>query len=280
MSGTDLSIGVCSWSIDRDDCLHSIQIAANELKVKVLQIGLFSQTTIESTDADAVKQALESVDMHVPSVFIGFEGEDYSSIKRINETGGFTPDGLYKTRLERIRKVAEWTNAISAKSISIHIGTIPVEHASPVFEKLVARCHEVVDLLANHHLRLLLETGREPIDTLIRFIEAVGRPDVGINFDPANLVIYGTDDPVSAIKKMANRIEIVHLKDAHLSLQTGVEYGQAASLGSGDVQIPRIISKLRAKGYTGPLLIENNMQEGGIDSIRNAINYVRSMLDV
>lgn len=259
--------------------MRSIQIAANELKVKVLQIGFFSQSAIEGTDAVAVKQTLVSADIHVPGVFIGFEGEDYSSIERINETGGLTPDELYKTRLDRIQQAAEWANAISAKSISIHIGTIPVEHASPVFEKLVTRCQEVADLLANHHLRLLLETGREPIDTLLQFIEAVGRTYIGVNFDPANLVIYGTDDPVSAIKKLAKQIKIVHLKDARLSVQPGIDYGQAVPLGSGDVQIPRIISKLRATGYTGPMLIENNIHDGGIDSICNAIIYVQSMLE-
>ena len=71
---------------------------------------------------------------------------------------------------------------------------------------------------------------------------------------------------------------LVHVKDAVRSSRPGVDYGRPAPLGAGDVQIARVVSKLRATGYGGPLLIECDTRETGPDAIRNAAEYLRSLL--
>ena len=273
------SIGVCSWSLDRNDCLRSIQIAEHDLNVHVMQIDFFTRSAIDHADANKIKQSADAARIHIPGVFVGFDGEEYSSIKRIAETGGLYPDESYLDRLAAIEKAAQITASLGASTLSIHIGTISANVASSEFDKLVSRCAEAADRLVERNLHLLLETGREPIETLLYFIEAVGRSNVGVSFDPGNLIIYGTDDPVRAVRKLSRRIELVHLKDARVSSRPGVEYGQSAPLGTGDVQIPRVISRLRAVGYGGPLLIEGNHRAGGINSVRDGVQYIRSMLE-
>jgi len=216
--------------------------------------------------------------VRIVGTFAGFEGEDYASIASIAETGGLTPDEHYRKRLEMIRRVGALSAATGCPFVAIHVGTVPAETDAPTWTKLIERTREAADMLASTGLRLLLETGREPVDVLTAFIDALERDNVAVNFDPGNLIVYGVDDPVRAVSTLRTRIENVHLKDAFRSSDPGVAYGSRASLGTGDAGIARVISKLRVTGYTGPLLIEGGGPQGSIGAIREAASYVRSML--
>lgn len=275
----NLPIGVCSWSLDRNDILRAIEIASHELHVSVMQLGFFSRESLRGANADQICRLSKSTNLQIPGIFIGYENEDYSSIETITTTGGLLPDEFYDQRLAMMCDAASLAVNVHASTISIHVGTIPHDASSPDFIKLVDRCSEVAQALADRGLQLLLETGRESIDTLQQFIQAVGRDHIAVNFDPCNLIIYGVDDPVKAVSRLKGCVEMVHLKDAKRSDNPGVDYGQAAAMGTGDVQIPRVLSKLRTIGYTGPLLIENNIRDGGLQPIKDGINYIRSMLE-
>ena len=272
------SIGICSWCIDRHDVIASIERAGRELGASVIQLGFFTADVIEEADGEAIREAAEAARVSPIGTFIGFEDEDYSSIGRIAETGGYTPDDLYPTRLALTRKAAKLTAQVGSPSLSVHAATIPANPGSSVYTKLVDRLREVADAVGEHAVRLLMETGREPIDTLLEFIANVGRGNVGINFDPGNLVIYGTDDPVDAAARLAGFADIVHVKDARRSPRPGIDYGRAVPLGQGDVQIPRVLSKLLTHGFSGPILVETRPLQGDQHGLQGAIDYVRSML--
>lgn len=279
MSTSTFEIGVCGWSIDREDAVSAIRVAGGELGLHVMQLGFFSQQAIDRADAELIGQAAREHGVRIVGTFAGFEHEDYASIASIAETGGLTPDEFYHDRVEMIRRVGALSRALECPFVAIHVGTIPDDLSSPTWGTLVARTAEVADLLASSGLRLLLETGREPVAVLLGFIEAVGRENVAVNFDPGNLIVYGVDDPARAVSKLRARIENVHLKDACQSTEPGVAYGSRAVLGTGDAQIARVVSKLRVTGYAGPLLIEGGGSEGGVDAIREAAGYLRSMLE-
>jgi sugar phosphate isomerase/epimerase len=273
----ELFIGVCGWSLDRHDVLRSIATAA-EIDLRVIQLGFFTRAAVENADARAIRAKSDQCGVNICGSFIAFEGEDYSSISRIAATGGLRPNDAYAERFRLTQQAAKLAAAVGATSLAMHAATIPRDSADPAFATLSSRVREVADALAERKLHLLLETGREPAGTLLRFLDAVGRDNIAVNFDPANFVVYGTDDPVGAVSKLRDRIELVHLKDASRPVRPGVDYGRAAAFGTGDVQIARVVSKLRATGYRGPLLIECDTRESGLDAIRNAADYLRSML--
>jgi len=279
VSTNALEIGVCTWSIDREDPVAAIGVAGGALGLRVVQVGFFSQQAIDRADAQLIDRTAREHGVRIVGTFAGFEREDYSSIASIAETGGLAPDDCYPDRMEMIRRVGVYSVAWGCPFVAIHAGTIPDDPSSPKWGVLVARTREVADLLAASGLRLLLETGREAASILRAFIEAVGRDNVGVNFDPGNLIVYGTDDPARAVSTLRGRIENVHLKDAFQSPAPRVAYGARAVLGTGDAQIARVISKLRTTGYTGPLLIEGGGSQGGIEAVREAAGYVRSMLE-
>jgi sugar phosphate isomerase/epimerase len=272
-----LSIGVCGWSLDRHDVLRSISTAA-EIGLPIVQLGFFTRAAVENTDAGAIRAKAGQCGVTICGAFIAFEGEDYSSISRIAATGGLRPNDAYAERFRLTQQAAEIAAAVGATSLAMHAATIPCDPADPAYATLASRVGEVADALAERKLNLLLETGRESADTLLRFFDAVGRDNIAVNFDPANFVVYGADDPVGAVSKLRDRIELVHLKDASRPVRPGVDYGHTAAFGTGDVQIARVVSKLRATGYRGPLLLEVDTRATGIDAVRGAADYLRSML--
>jgi len=274
----EFPIGVCGWCIDRHDAHRSVEVAGRDLGLRIAQIGFFTAQAVRTADAAAIAKTAQAAEVKLAGVFVGFEGEDYTSIARIAETGGFLPDKHYPARLAVTKAIIDLAIGIGSTSVSVHAGTVPGDTTSPDYGELVARVGEAADYAATRGIRLLLETGRESVDALSRFINAVHRNNVGVNFDPGNFVVYGTDDPIAAVTRLKGRIEIVHLKDAVPSSRPGVDYGRPAPLGAGDVQIARVISKLRATGYRGPLLLECETREGGLDAIRNAADYLRTLL--
>ncbi len=233
---------------------------------------------MRSASADLIRRTAERCKVSLAGVFVAFEGEDYSSIARIAETGGLNPDDRWAERSEALCSAIALAADIGCPTIALHAGTIPSDPGSLLHRSLIARVREVADNAGGSSLRILLETGRESAGVLLRFLEEVARPNVAVNFDCGNFVVYGVDEPASAVTKLKGRIDLVHLKDAKRSAQPGVAFGAPAPLGAGDAQIPRVVSKLRATGYRGPLLIEGPIGEHSLEAIRHARDYLRTML--
>jgi L-ribulose-5-phosphate 3-epimerase len=271
-------IGVCTWSIARHDVVRGIEYAASKLTLRVAQVGFFTEQSVRTADPIVIARASRRLGVEIISPFVAFEREDYASIERIAATGGYGFDEEYALRLELTRQAARLASALECASISAHAGTVPEDPAEAMYGKLVERVREVADLLREHDLRLLIETGREPARVLARFIDAVGRDNVGVNFDPGNFVIYGTDDPAQAVFPLKDRIDNVHMKDAAASADPGVSYGGPAALGAGDARIPRVLKDLRAAGYSGPLIIEADTRRLGMEALQNAVDYLRATL--
>lgn len=270
-------IGVCSWSIDRHDVTGSLA-CAGELGLVAAQIGFFTEASVQSADAGAIATAAQDAGVTLVGSFIAFEDEDYRSIDSIARTGGFAPDDLFDNRLALTETVAGLTASLGCPTLAVHIGTVPADPPDSSFAKLVERTAVVADRLATHGLTLLIETGRESADTLVQFMHAVGRENIGVNFDPANFVVYGTDEPVAAVKTLAGHVRLVHMKDAVRSEAPGTTYGRPAGLGGGDACIARLTSKLRTIGYDGPLLIECSGSQAGTETVARAADYLRSLL--
>ena len=275
---TALTLGVCSWAIDRHDVLRAIEVAGSVGGIQALQVGFFTEESLRTTDPSAIATAARNAGIALTSSFLAFEDEDYGSIGRIAETGGFGWDEVFEKRLAIMRDVAALTVEMACRAVAMHVGTIPPDSADPVHVKLVERTRLTADLLADNNLALHLETGREPAQTLLRFLQEVDRPHVGVNFDPGNFVIYGTDHPVEAFAHLNRHIEVVHLKDAVRAADPGKNFGRPAPLGTGEACIARIVGRLRALKCPAPLLIECSRQDAGEQTVRSATEFLRSML--
>ena len=272
-----LEIGVCTWSIDRHDPVASLAQARNKLALGVAQIGFFGGAAVEAADPARIRAAAVETQVALAAAFVGYDDQDYSSIEALTRTGGLIPDDHWSARLDLTLRAGVVTRGLGLDKLGIHVGTIPTDRNGPAFGRLVERTQRVADGLREQGLTLLIETGPDPADLLVTFLEALARPNVMVNFDPANIVAYGSGDPVEAVSQLRGRVALVHVKDAVASKRPGVDWGSEVFPGTGEADIPRVISKLRAGGYRGPLLIERRTG-GGVGDIAECVEYVQSLI--
>jgi sugar phosphate isomerase/epimerase len=139
----------------------------------------------------------------------------------------------------------------------------------------------VCDHASRHGQTFAMETGQERAGLLLRFLRDVDRPNLKINFDPANLILYGTDEPIGALKELASLVVSVHCKDGDPP-PAGVPgaLGSERPLGKGSVGIPRFVQTLRDVGFPGPLNVERESedQEQRWHEIADGISLLRSLL--
>ncbi|RMH16269.1 MAG: sugar phosphate isomerase/epimerase, partial [Gammaproteobacteria bacterium] len=117
---------------------------------------------------------------------------------------------------------------------------------------------------------------QETADDLLRFLEAVNKPNLGVNFDPANMILYGKGDPVDAVRKLVGFIRQVHIKDAVSSAVPG-EWGTEVPAGEGEVDWPAFLSVLQDAGYAGHFVIEREAGEDRVGDILKAVRLIRNL---
>jgi sugar phosphate isomerase/epimerase len=143
----------------------------------------------------------------------------------------------------------------------MHIGFVPVDRNGADYRDLVNCTRDLLDHAAGNGQKMHLETGQETADHLLEFIHDVARPNLFINFDPANMILYGTGNPIEALRKVGKYVRSVHCKDATWAAEgvRGREWGREVALGTGDVGMETYLRTLLEIGYTGPLTIEREI---------------------
>jgi sugar phosphate isomerase/epimerase len=259
-------LGVCSWSLrptspaDLAEKVRACGLSAVQLALEPVRSGAWSLAE--------TRNALERGGVTLLSGMFSTRGEDYSTLASIRATGGLVPD----THWEANRRAARETAALAARLglglVSFHAGFLP-EEAGAERAQLVERLRAVADLFAAEGVRIALETGQEGADTLLALLAELERPAVGVNFDPANMLLYGTGDPVAALRALAPRVLQVHLKDARRSGVPG-EWGTEVPLGQGEVDWPAFFAVLAERGLDCDLVIEREAGGERIEDVRAA----------
>jgi sugar phosphate isomerase/epimerase len=104
---------------------------------------------------------------------------------------------------------------------------------------------------------------------MLRAIEAIGMDNVGINFDTANLVLYGKANTADALDVFGKYVRNTHCKDGEYPTE-GTKLGREVPLGEGRANMPAVMNKLSALGYEGPYIIEREID--GEEQIRDIVN--------
>ncbi|HXG24862.1 MAG TPA: sugar phosphate isomerase/epimerase family protein [Chthonomonadales bacterium] len=224
-----------------------------------------------------LRKALAAAGITVTCVFSGYPGESYEDIPTIRSTVGLVPAATREERLRLSYEHADFAYRIGAPVLAAHIGFVPDDTNHPDYQGTVAAVRALCDHCAGHGMKFALETGQETAQTLLRFIQDVGKPNLGVNFDPANMMLYGSGDPIEALDLVGRYVIGVHCKDGDYPAQPGT-LGHEYPLGQGKVGFPRFIQKLKDLGYTGPLTIEREISgEQQMQDIRTAITLLESL---
>lgn len=232
---------------------------AQELGVPTVQLHSPSKQVRTAETARAFLDRCKSAGITVTCMFGGFEGESYADIPTVKRTVGLVPPETRGERTKELKEIADFAKLMGLACVGLHIGFVPHDKSDPLFGQIVAIAQDVCDHLKKNGQALHLETGQEAAEGLLQFIHAVGRDNLFINFDPANMILYGTGNPIEALKKVGKYVRSVHCKDGKWAANPGKEWGQEVPLGDGDVGMETYLRTLKEIGYTGPLTIEREI---------------------
>jgi sugar phosphate isomerase/epimerase len=242
-----------------------------------VQLGLAGLSAMDTQNQREELNHLQNNNIHITGGMVGFPGEDYSTIASIRKTGGFVPDNDWPARKVITQQAAQLAKELNLPHISAHVGFVP-PRGQGGYQPVVDRIREIADLFAKHNLALLMETGQEQAEELLEFLHDLKRDNVHINFDPANMILYGAGDPIKAIKTLGQHIKHVHVKDATPSINPGQDWGAEVPFGTGNVNPERFLQALHEIGYKGPLCIEREAGTQRLTDVKTAIEVLKRVL--
>ncbi len=272
-----LSLGVCSWSLQVRN-VAELRRLLDGLGINVAQIACGDPHHASWDEGDAFPEAARSSGILMTGAMLGFPGEDYTTPQTIKETGGFGNPATQAERLKRLEWALERTRALGLADLTLHAGFLP-QPGDPDRSAMLATLARAAELASKSGVTLAFETGQETAELLHATLAELRAPNLKINFDPANMLLYDMGDPIKAVELLGPNIRSVHVKDARRPRTPG-HWGEEVPLGEGEVDIPRFIKVLKSIGYQGPLVIEREVgdQAGRLRDVAHGLKFLRECL--
>src|SRR5262245_24879551 len=246
-------LAVCSWSLQPTDPQQLVQ-HLRTIGVSRVQLALDplrENPAVWGSTAELFREQ----GIGIVSGMFGTVGEDYSTPESIRRTGGLVPDDTWEENWENAQANAELAERLGLRLVTFHAGFLPHEESDPQFEKLQHRIRLVADLYAAKGIDLAFETGQETAVTLKLFLEKLGRSNIGVNFDPANMLLYDKGDPIDALRTLGPWVKQCHIKDARRPQNPGA-WGEEVVAGTGQVDWSQFFAVLREMRFAGWCCIE------------------------
>lgn len=278
MTPTDITqrLAVCSWSLQPtsgDDLLDKLA-ATGLTRLQIALDPLRENPGGGWTDFPA-RAAARGVAL-VSGMF-GTVGEDYTTLETIKQTGGVVPDATWEENWRNIQANAELAQRLGLKYVAFHAGFLPHEESDPAFARLLGRLRQIAAVFAERGIDLGLETGQERAETLRTFLQKLECPNVGVNFDPANMILYDKGEPIAALRTLGPWLKACHLKDANRTRVPGT-WGEEVVLGTGQVDWRAFFGVLAELQFKGNACIEREAGTQRATDIRTAREFIARLL--
>jgi sugar phosphate isomerase/epimerase len=272
-----LAIGVCSWSLQVGS-VPELQRLMTGLGIDVVQIACGDPHHASWDEGDNMPAAAKAAGFRMTGAMLGFPGEDYTTPATIQHSGGFGNPATRPERLERFQWALERTQQLALSDIMLHAGFLP-EPGHPDRKPFLDTLAKVSQLAKEKNITVSFETGQETADLLRRTLDDLKCPNLKINFDPANMILYDMGDPIRAVEILGPDIRSVHVKDANRAKIPGA-WGEEVPLGQGQVNIKKFVQTLKKVGYQGALCIEREVgdQEQRVADIAHGIRVLKECL--
>ncbi len=256
-----LQVGLMFWTggvLGVDATPDEIVESVAAFGVSCGQLGVHGAADLTPGAAERWRAALDRSELEIVTAFQSFEGESYASIPICAQTVGYVPPATRREREQRTYAVSDFARSLGIPGVAAHIGCLPEDPSDAEHRAVLELVRRVCDHCARNGQTFALETGQEPAAALLEFLHAVDRPNLGVNFDPANMILYGSGEPMEALRTLREHVLTVHCKDGTWP-ETPGEWGRETPLGDGDVGMERYVRTLREIGYAGPLVIEREI---------------------
>jgi L-ribulose-5-phosphate 3-epimerase len=233
---------------------------------------------IEAALAGRLRQALDKYQIEATSLVVGGPGKEVWDFYEGPLTIGLVPRETREARIAHIKKASDFAKQCSIAAVQTHCGFIPENPNDAVYKETVAAMRDVAGYCKRNGQDFRYETGQETPITLVRAIQDVGLDNQGVNFDLANLILYGKANPVDAIELLGSYVQGIHAKDG-LWPTNPRELGQEVPIGKGKVDFPRIIARLKELNYRGAVTIEREISgPQQVEDVRASKTYLEKLI--
>jgi L-ribulose-5-phosphate 3-epimerase len=237
---------------------------------------------LKKWDLNHTRQALQAAGISIASAMWMPEGEDYSTLESIRATGGVAPERTWAANVKAAKANAKIARELGMELVTFHAGAVPDGKRGGLRAAFVDRVHRISRIFAEQGVRVALETGQETWSTMLDLLGELDRLDkavcsdsrVGVNFDPANMILYGTGDPIEAMTHLLPRIVQAHVKDAKATSKPGT-WGTEVIAGDGDVLWSAFFELADVASPPIEIMIE---REGGKARVEDA-RTARTLID-
>lgn len=266
-------IGVCSWSM-RPATPKALIEALKTLEINSVQLAL--GPILENPAVwEGVIEELRLADIQLASGMMATLDEDYSSLDSIARTGGIRPDTTWQANRSHAQRIAELAARSNINLVTFHGGFIPEDCNDPQRAKLLDRLRVVANIFKDQDVMLGLETGQESAQTLIDALVDLDHPNIGVNFDPANMILYGKGEPVEALRLLSQFVVQIHVKDA-LPTKIPGTWGSEVPVGKGAVDWDAFFDIANAIDPPVNFIIEREAGEDRTDDITAARDLIKA----
>ena len=255
-----------------DKIKQAVEMGFESCQLCVWDMSLYTDEMAEKINT----AVLANPGFEISLLWAGWEGPKEWNFTYGPSTLGIVPPAYRDSRVSQLLLASDFAEKIGVKNIATHVGFIPENPDNTDFWGTVAALRKICTYYAEKGQNFLFETGQETPVTMLRTIQAIGLDNVGINFDTANLILYGKANTLDALDVYGKYVMDTHIKDGFYPTD-GMQLGEQVRAGDGKANLPEVIKKLNELGYTGPLTIEREMKEGN-EQLINDIVTTRDLL--
>lgn len=271
-----MKIGVLISMGIHTDILSEIR-KVKSMQLDTCQLCITDTAVYTEENAEKVLAACDETGVSVSTVWAGWSGPAQWDLVHGPLTLGLVPAAYRHARSREILAAVPFAHRIGVKQIATHVGFLPEIPHDPDYVGTICILRHICARMKEKGISFLFETGQETPVTLLRAIEDIGMDNVGINFDTANLVLYGKGNPVDAVRVFGKYVRDLHIKDG-LYPTDGRHLGKEVAVGEGIADFPMIVKMLTDLGYNGSYTIEREIH--GDQQTRDIIRARDMLLDI
>jgi len=264
--------------MNKDHVIEEEFKKVNSLGLESCQISCWDPSLFTDENAQKINECKEKYKVEVSTFWCGWSGPSIWNFYEGPLTLGLVPEAYRYARICELKKGSDFAKKINVKNIATHVGFLPENPATTEYQSLVCSLRELATYIKNNEQYFLFETGQETPVTLRRIIEDIGTDNLGINLDPANLILYGKANPVDALDVFGEFVRDIHGKDGCYPTD-GRNLGEEKPLGEGKVDFPKFVAKLKEIGYDSYITIEREISgDKQIEDIKKAKTLLEELI--
>jgi len=269
-------VGVCSWSL-QPESTRQLEDQLKACDIQCVQLSLCPFIG-NASDLRELQRFVGDQDWTLCSGMMDTVGEDYASLERIKVTGGVRPDEHWDANLARAERCAEIAHQLGLKLVTLHAGFIP-EDDKGLHDRMADRICRIAEAFERYEIQLGLETGQERAETLVELLSTIrSRARVGVNFDPANMILYAMGDPIQSTRLLSEHIVQVHMKDA-IETTTPGTWGEEVVAGRGQVEWDAFFDIVESLPQSVDVIIEREAGNQRTEDVRAALELANRQIE-